>query len=110
MTDEHPIDVIATRLLEVDGKPGFEIRIGRPVRAPEGDCWFCPYEVLGPQTQYRSRFGGEDSMQALVHALYAAAVNVEISTENQEGRLSWFGDKTNFGIPSPPVLVAPEEG
>ena len=36
------MDVIATLSFEVDGKPGFTIRIGRPALAPEGDGWFLP--------------------------------------------------------------------
>lgn len=100
---DEPIDVIASRILEVDGKPQFHVRIGRPALAPEGDCWFCAYEIVGPLTNRKGWFGGEDAMQALVNALYCASVDVEISAENAKGRLSWLGDTKDFGLPSPPI-------
>lgn len=109
MPHEPPMDVIATRTLELDGEPVIEVRIGRPAPSAEGDCWFCPYEIIGPGMHRRSRFGGEDSMQALVHALYALSVDLETSDENRAGRLSWFGDR-NLGLPSLPILTAPEDG
>lgn len=97
------MDVIASRTMEVDGKPQFHVRIGRPTLAPEGDCWFCAYEIVGPLTNRKGRFGCEDAMQALVNALYCASVDVEISAENAQGRLSWLGDMEDFGLPSPPI-------
>ena len=96
------MDVIATRSFEVDGKPGFTVRIGRPMLAPEGDCRFCHTEIEGPLTQQQGCFGGEDAMQALVNALHCLAVDVEVSAENTMGRLSWLGDRTELGLPLPP--------
>ena len=101
-------DVIASRVMEVDGKPQFHVRIGRPKLAPEGDCWFCAYEITGPLTKRKGRFGGEDAMQALVLALYCISVDIEICAENAQGRLSWGGDTKDFGFPSPPIRSAPE--
>jgi hypothetical protein len=95
-------DPIATRILVCDGKPGFEIRLGRPALAAEGDCWFCTYEVQGPLTQARVKMGGEDAMRALVLALQALAVEVEVSAENKAGRLTWLGETGDFGLPVPP--------
>jgi len=103
----EPMDAIALRTLEVDGTPQFHIRIGRPVLAPEGDCWFCAYEIVGPHTTRRGQFGGEDSMQALVNALYGASIDVKVSAENASGRLSWLGDAQDFGLPSPPTRPPP---
>lgn len=101
--DRATIDVVATRTLEVDGRPAFVIRIGRPELAPEGDCWFCRYEIEGPWTKRQVRFGGEDAMQALVNALYCLKTDVEASAENAQGRLSWLGDKQDFGLPALPA-------
>jgi hypothetical protein len=108
MPNDEPMDVIASRILEVDGEPKFHVRIGRPKPAPEGDCWFCPYEIAGPLTNRKGRFGGEDGMQALVLTLNILSVEIEISEENAQGRLSWLGSK-EFGLPSPPV-IQPDEG
>jgi len=41
-------------------------------------------------------------MQALVNALYCLAVDVEVSAENAEGKLSWLGERNDFGLPLPP--------
>ncbi|WP_421988464.1 DUF6968 family protein [Roseococcus sp.] len=101
-------DVIASRIMEVDGKPQFHIRIGRPKLAPEGRSWFCAYEITGPLTNRKGRFGGEDAMQALVNALYCISVDVEICAENAQRRLSWLGDTEDFGFPSPPIRSARE--
>jgi hypothetical protein len=108
-SNREPIDAIATRTLEFDGKPEFTIRIGRPTLAPEGDCWFCRYELDGPWTKRQGRFGGEDAMQALVNALYCMAVDVEVCAENEQGRLSWLGNKENFGLPLPPMPEAQDK-
>ncbi|MBS7813771.1 DUF6968 family protein [Roseococcus pinisoli] len=99
-------DVIASRVMEVDGKPQFHIRIGRPTLAPEGRSWFCAYEIAGPLTNRKGRFGGEDAMQALVNALYCISVDVEVCAENVQGRLAWLGDTGDFGLPSPPTRSA----
>lgn len=101
-------DIIASRVLEVDGKPEFHIRLGRPKEAPEGDCWFCAYDISGPLTKRKGRFGGEDAMQALILAIYCISVEVEICAENAQGKLSWAGDMKDFGFPSPPIRSAPD--
>jgi hypothetical protein len=49
-------DIIASRVMEVDGKPQFHVRIGRPKLAPEGRSWFCAYEIVGPLIPTASRF------------------------------------------------------
>lgn len=95
------LDPIAIRILECDGEPKFVIRLGRPALAPEGDCWFCTYEVEGPLTKATVKMGGEDAMQALILALQALAVEVEISAENKAGRLTWLGERGDFGLPVP---------
>lgn len=99
---DHPLDVIATTILEVDGEPGFTIRIRKPVLDPEGDCWYCHYDIEGPITKREMFFGGHDAMQALINALYAIGVDIEMSAEYVQGRLSLDGDKSDFGFPSRP--------
>lgn len=81
-------DIIASRVLDVDGKPQFHIRIGRPKLSREGGSWFCAYDITGPLTKRKGRFGGADSMQALVLALSCIAVDLELCAEHLEGRLS----------------------
>lgn len=73
---DDPLDVIATRVLEVDGEPHIQIQLGRPRLVPEGSCWFCPYEVVDASTPWRSYACGEDAMQALVLTLYKISVEI----------------------------------
>lgn len=102
-------DPAATRILECDGEPGFVIRLGRPILAPEGDCRFCTDEVEGPLTQANVWLGGEDAMQALVLALQGLAVEVEVSAENKARRLAWLQERDDFGLPVPPLSATGAE-
>lgn len=92
---------IATRVLEVDGRPGFHIRLGRPYFDAGHNAWACEFEVEGPVTKRRRAMVGNDAVQALLNAIYTASVWVEISAENKAGRLSWDGEEQHFGLPGP---------
>ena len=105
---KDPFDAIASRTLEVDGKPALHIRLGRPQLAPDGTCWFCPYEAQGLSIRRRSYGCGADAMQALVLTLYKISVEIETCEYNQQGRLSWSGDFQDFGFPSIPIRHPPE--
>ncbi|NGM20549.1 hypothetical protein G3576_11025 [Roseomonas stagni] len=50
--DEQPDDVIATRTLDVDGKPRFHLSIYRPVPEDNGAYWRCRYMIDGPMTRH----------------------------------------------------------
>ncbi len=101
MNDISTRPIIASRTLDVDGKPAFTMNIAQPYLEPDGVTWRCEYEVSGPMTKHSTSFGGVDAVQALLNALYALSVEAEMSEENQLGRLSWGGQKAHFGLPSP---------
>ncbi|WP_408887867.1 DUF6968 family protein [Roseococcus pinisoli] len=92
--------------MEVDSKPQFHLRIGRPPLAPEGDCWFCAYKIVGPLTNQKGRSGGEDAVQALVNALYGAPVDVEISAEDGQGGCLGWATRRILDCPHPPIRSA----
>ena len=92
---------IATRVLEVDGTPGFHIRFGQPYFDADHNAWACVFEIEGPLTRQRRAMVGNDAVQALLIAIQTASVWVEISPENKAGRLSWNGEGAHFGLPGP---------
>ena len=105
------MDILASRVLEVDGAPIFHLRLGRPVPEDDGQTWRCPYEIEGPLTKHRSSFCGIDPMQALLHAVRCLSLHAETSEENEAGRLTWLGEKGDFGfgnINPPPATVSPD--
>lgn len=101
MSEQSKHNIIAFRVLEVDGKPDFHIQIAQPYLEADGVTWRCEYEISGPMTKHRNSFGGVDAIQALLNVLYALSVEAEMSEENQTGKLSWGGQKAHFGFPAP---------
>lgn len=101
MTEQPKRQIIASRILEVDGRPDFRIDIAQPYQEPDGVNWRCDYEINGPATKYKGSFGGVDAVQALLNVVYALSVEAEMSEENQTGKLSWGGQKAHFGFPAP---------
>jgi hypothetical protein len=94
-------NIIASRVLEVDGTPNFNIHVAQPYLEADGVTWRCEYEISGPMTKHINSFGGVDAVQALLNALYALSVEAEMSEENQRGKLSWGGQSGHFGFPAP---------
>lgn len=96
-----PRAVLASRTLDVDGRPAFHLRVASPAVEPDGETWRCEYEVDGPLTRHRGSMAGVDAMQALLNALYILSVEAETSEENRTGRLTWGGQSAHFGLPAP---------
>lgn len=101
MTRSRQQAMMATRILDVDGQPGYRICIAQPFLEADGITWRCEYAIAGPLTQCSGGFSGVDAMQALLNVLYALSVEVETSEENRAGRLGWHGQKAHFGFPAP---------
>jgi hypothetical protein len=99
--NSNPLDVIASRLLDVDGRAVFHVRIGRPTPDIDGQSWRCHYEIDGPVTKHAGSFAGVDSVQALLNVLYICSVEAERSEEHLSGHLSWGGQNHHFGFPPP---------
>ena len=91
--------VIATRELEIsNSKRKITIRLGTPARFPDGNDYYCPYQVLGLGRDRVFYGAGVDSMQALIHALHNMGADLYTSNEAKAGQLTWFDDR-NLGVP-----------
>ncbi len=100
------IDVFASRTFEVDGEGSLVVRIGRPWLESDGETWRCDVAVDASNGGFQASICGADSLQALILAMQWISVQVECSEENQAGRLSWFGQHEDFGLPPPLPLPA----
>jgi hypothetical protein len=94
------MEVVATRVHEVDGLPALRVSLGKPLQEADGN-WFCGHEIQGPKTSIKGSFGGGDAMQALVHAIYMVRLKLETCDEYLEGRLSYDGAKDYVDLPDP---------
>lgn len=98
--------------LEPGGAHPRQIRIvlGKPEQ--EGDHWIAPYGIYGPEEEAREyRTTGEDSMQAVFHALHILPVLVE-RLFNGRGALSCYEGAWDIGLgrvvlPPTPGVVLP---
>ena len=94
-------DVIAERVLKAR-KAGQSftttVRLGRPVKSPDGSHYCCPYQVLGVGDDVVRSSAGEDSMQALELAF--KMVGAELYGRHNDIEFTWLG-KTNLGFPNP---------
>lgn len=97
--------VIAERRYQVRGMVDLVLRIGKPEPFPDGRDFLCPYEIDGPLTQRMSSFGGVDAVQALLNALGAATVNLELCDEVVQALLSLHGQSGDLGLPDPLALT-----
>lgn len=99
MPNDPADDVIATRTLDVDGKPRFHLSIYRPVPEDNGAYWRCRYMIDGPMTRHVGSACALDAMQALLYVIYALGTEAEVSQENLAGLLTFRGQSAHFGFP-----------
>ncbi len=96
-------DVIATRDLEISDGSTVQVVIGQPQSFPNGQDFFCPYQITGIGNEKIRHAGGVDSLQALLLALQMISAELYTSDESRAGTLTWLG-RRNFGIPvAPPI-------
>ena len=92
--------VIAQRELSVPTKATVSVVIGKPEPYPDGNGYYCPYQILGLGEQKIRSAGGQDTVQALILALRAIGVVLYTSREAKEGLLTWNGN-ADLGFPVP---------
>ena len=93
-------DVFATRTLSLSGKDVVSIIIGKPQPFPDGNGYYCPYQILGLGNQKVRYAGGEDTVQALFLTLTKIGTILYTSTESKAGLLTWSGSR-DLGLPVP---------
>ena len=95
-----PSEVIASRKLELLSESGLhdvEISIGKPLPFPEGNGFYCPFQIRGLGEDKVQRIGGIDSIQALQLALKILHARLMSLDPEILANLRWNGDP-NLGI------------
>jgi hypothetical protein len=92
---------IATRMLDLDGKQ-VTVVIGKPEKFPDGEDYYCPYQIVGTGDGQVRYAGGIDAVQALQLALQMIGVDLRTSQDARSGKLSWdAGSRGDLGFPVP---------
>jgi hypothetical protein len=94
--------IVERRLSRGDGRPVI-VRIGKPVPYPDGDNFYCPFDIAGLDRVILSRAGGVDGVQALQLAMRKIGVILKVHNEETGDGLFWLtgGDPyLGFGAPS----------
>ncbi len=95
---------IASRELDANGKKVVVV-IGRPEKFPDGEDYYCPYQIVGIGSERVKYAGGIDAVQALQLALKKIGTDLYTSQEAQAKQLLWAGGEPgDFGFPVPDSL------
>lgn len=97
-------EVFASRTLQINNKNSTHvtITIGKPQRFPDGQDYYCPYQIVGLGDEKVNRCGGIDEIQALLLTLEQIGTFLNNSEEYKRGILSWLGSEDgNLGFPPP---------
>ncbi|MBA2653193.1 MAG: hypothetical protein H0U73_13155 [Tatlockia sp.] len=74
--------------------------IGKPQNFPDGQDYFCPFQIIGIGDGKVTWAGGIDEIQALLLALEQIGNFLSNSKEYKQGALSWIGsEEGNLGFP-----------
>jgi hypothetical protein len=92
--------VITQRELSLAQKTKVSVCIGKPEPFPDGNGYYCPYQIIGLGDQKVQYAGGEDTVQALTLALKSVGALLYTSAEAKTGLLSW-NDGGDLGFPVP---------
>ena len=92
--------VIAERELLIFRKTKVSIIVGKPELFPDGNGYYCPFQIIGFGDQKVRYAGGEDTVQALILALKTIGALLYTSSEGKAGLLSW-NDGADLGFPVP---------
>ncbi|MBA3536461.1 MAG: hypothetical protein H0T84_07625 [Tatlockia sp.] len=76
------------------------IKIGKPQNFPDGQDYYCPFQIIGIGDGKVIWAGGIDEIQALLLALEQIGAFLRDSEEYKQGSLSWIGsEEGNLGFP-----------
>ena len=103
--------VIAFRELSLRGVNAVTVKIGKPEKFPDGDDYYCPYQIEGIGDGRVRYAGGVDAVQALELTLNRVGAELHASSEAKSGTLNWVGGKNSndlgFPLPDPLKDLAP---
>lgn len=95
-------ELFVSRTLQLNDKNSTDvtITIGKPQKFPDGQDYYCPYQIIGLGDGKISRCGGIDEIQALLLALEQIGTFLIHSEEYKQDKLSWLGSEDgNLGFP-----------
>lgn len=101
--------IVASRELRIAIGNGASVPVAVVVEAPvaDGPGWVCSYQIDWPAAELsaettRSRGGGADAMQALLHALQRIGLDLHMSHYHRTGTMYWIEGRVGYGFPVPP--------
>lgn len=92
--------LIARRELSFSNGDKVAVLIGKPEPYPDGEDFYCPYQILSIGSECVRYACGIDSAQALLLALNKINADLNCSREAETGQLSWVGSG-DLGFPNP---------
>lgn len=95
--------VMARRDLTLTEKGVVSVIVGKPESFPDGNGYYCPYQILGMGDEAVRYAGGEDTVQALILTLKKIGTVLYTSSEAKAGLLSWEAGPApgDLGFPVP---------
>lgn len=94
------MEPIAARVLiyrDENGEKEIPIRLFAP--EPQDNHWICRFEIDWPKETLKRYGAGQDSVQALVHALQMIGIILYTSDEHKSGNMGWEEIGTGYGFP-----------
>lgn len=103
--------IVATRELELGGKPRVSVVVGKPERFPDESGFYCAFQITGLGDDTIKYGAGEDAVQALMLTLKRIGAFLYTSAEAKSGVLTWACATTpgdlGFPIPESPQHPTP---
>jgi len=93
-------EVIATRIFKLKNDKTVTAVIGKPKEFPEGNDYYCPYQIIGIGNEKIKRAGGVDAIQAIMLTLERIGIELYTSDEYKTGVLMWdCATEKELGLP-----------
>lgn len=110
MEIERIDDIVVTRHLTLrNSDKDVLIQIGRPLKFPDGQDYFCPYQVIGLKDDAVKYAAGVDQLQALMLTLKKIGVELYTCAEYRSGQLYWLEiSNQDLGLPIPDGIILEE--
>jgi len=100
------LQATASRELQFTHADGRSETVQAVILAPvevSDHVWHCEYQITGPSFDRTSHAAGDDSMQALILAVFKLSVDLEWLGRTRGGAFTWYGDlDLGLATPRPP--------
>jgi hypothetical protein len=96
-------EAIAERVLHLSSDGGesdeLTVRLGKPQQYPDGNGYFCPYEITAADYRKVSYIAGLDSMQALRLTLRMVSVELHVLRRDRHPGMYFDEPGDDLGFP-----------